>query len=152
MNSKDNYLTISKASDIENKSQRMFYRMLEILPGVISLGTLVGVLFFSCLLPAWVSIFVICFCLYYLLRILYFSVHQVTGYFKVKEHMRRNWIKELKKMPGEPFRNIYHLVILPTYKEGSNIIEESIQSLVQSEYPKEKMMVVLSVEERAGRN
>src|SRR3989344_577287 len=115
---KTDYLEISKAGDIEGKKDRFIYRLLEILPGAFSLGTLVGVFIFSWLLPSWVAIFIICFCFYYLLRIFYFSLHQVMGYFKVKNHLKEDWLKKLKKEHGKNWKNIYHLVILPTYKEG----------------------------------
>jgi len=76
--------------------------------------------------------------------------------------MKKNWLKELKKINGDPrlrsdgaatrrgWKDIYHVVILPTYKEDQKIIEDSIDSLVASDYPKEKIIVVLAVEERAG--
>src|SRR3989338_6084513 len=145
---KKDYLDISKASDIKNKRERIAYRLFEILPGALSLGTLLGVLVFSWFVPAWVSIFVICFSLYYLLRILYFSLHQVVGYIKVKKHLKIDWMEKLKKK--NDWKKIYHVVILPTYKEGSEIIKETLHSLIQSDYPKEKLIVVLAVEKRAG--
>lgn len=151
---KKEYLDISKASDIKNLKDRRLYRIFEMVPGVISLGTLLGVLVFSWLLPSWVSIFIICFCFYYLFRIFYFSLHQIIGYFRVKSNMKKDWLKELKKVKGGAplgsWKNIYHVIILPTYKESREIIEESIDTLVKSDYPKEKMIVVLAVEERAG--
>ena len=64
--------------------------------------------------------------------------------------MERDWLKELKKIKGRNWKDIYHVIILPTYKEGRGIIEESIEALIKSNYPKEKMIVVLAVEERAG--
>jgi cellulose synthase/poly-beta-1,6-N-acetylglucosamine synthase-like glycosyltransferase len=64
--------------------------------------------------------------------------------------MKKDWLKELKKVNGKNWKDIYHVIILPTYKEGKEIIEESIETLIKSEYPKEKMIVVLAVEERAG--
>jgi hypothetical protein len=146
---KKDYINISKASDIKSPKERLLYRFFEIIPGVISLGTLFGVLVFSWLLPSFVAIFIICFCFYYLFRILYFSLHQVAGYFRVKKHMKRDWLKELKK--ERKWKDIYHVVILPTYTEGQEIIEESIDSLTRAEYPKEKMIVVLAIEERAGK-
>jgi len=156
MDTKD-YLEIAKASDIKNKKDRLLYRALEILPGALSLGTLLGVFLFSWLFPSWVAIFIICFCFYYLLRVFYFTLHQITGYFKIKSHMKKDWLKELKKLRdknpalnGANWKDIYHVVILPTYKESPNIIKESINSLVTSQYPKEKIIVVLSLEERAG--
>ncbi len=83
--------------------------------------------------------------------------------------MKTNWLLELKKVKSSltnsadsrqpdksgqirDWRKIYHLVILPTYKEGEKIIKESLNSLVSSDYPKEKLIVVLAVEERAGKS
>jgi hypothetical protein len=153
---KKEYLDISKASDLKNPKERRLYRFFEIIPGVISLGTLFGVLFLSWLFPTAVSIFVICFCFYYLFRVFYFSLHQVAGYFRVKSNMKKDWLKELKKLKRSEnnidWKDIYHLVILPTYKEGREIVEESINTLVKAEYPKEKMIVVLAAEQRAGKD
>jgi cellulose synthase/poly-beta-1,6-N-acetylglucosamine synthase-like glycosyltransferase len=62
--------------------------------------------------------------------------------------MKKDWLKEVRKIPR--WKNIYHVIILPTYKESEKIISESIESLIKSDYPKEKMIVVLAQEERAG--
>lgn len=150
---KKDYLDISKASDLKNKKDRLLYRALEMIPGVVSLGTLAGVLVLSCFLPSWVAIFMIVFCFFYLIRVFYFSVHNILGYFKVKNHTKKDWLKELRKnhsSSGKNWKDIYHLVVLPTYNESSKIVEESINSILRSEYPKEKIMIVLAVEERAG--
>ena len=150
---KKDYLDISKASDLKNSKDRRLYRFFEIIPGTLSLGTLFGVLIFSWLFPSAVSIFVICFCFYYLFRVFYFSLHQIVGYYKVKNNMKVDWLKELKKIHGEKdWKDIYHIIILPTYKEGKEIIEESIETLIKSEYPKEKMIIVLAAEEKAGQD
>lgn len=148
---KKDYLDISKASDLKNPNQRRLYRLLEMIPGVLSLGTLLGVLVFSWLIPSWVAIFIICFCFYYLFRIFYFSLHQIIGYFRVKNHLKRDWLKELEKIKEKDWKDIYHVVILPTYKEPPEIITEALDALIDSNYPKEKIIVVLAVEERAGK-
>jgi hypothetical protein len=146
---KKDYLNISKASDIKNRKDRYLYRFFEMIPGIISLGTLLGVFVFSWLVPSGVSIFIIIFCFYYLFRVLYFSLHQVFAYFTVKKNLKKDWLKDLHKFPQ--WKNIYHIIIFPTYKEGKQIIQESIDSLIKSNYPKEKLIVVLAVEERAGK-
>jgi len=64
--------------------------------------------------------------------------------------MKRDWLKELKGVKPKNWKDIFHAVILPTYKESGEIIEESIETLIKSDYPKEKIIVVLAVEERAG--
>jgi len=146
---KKDYLEISKASDIKNKKERLLYRFFEMIPGIMSLGTLLGVFIFSYFIPAAVAIFVICFCFYYLFRIFYFSLHQIIGYFRIKNHMKTDWLKKLRKIPK--WKDIYHLVILPTYKEDKKIIEESIEAILKSSYPKEKIIIVLAIEQRAGK-
>ncbi len=148
---KQDYLDISDARDIKNNKDRRIYRLFEMIPGLLSFGTLLGVLVFSWLIPGWVAIFIIAFCFYYLFRIFYFSLHQIMGYAKVRKNMKRNWLAELKKIQNRDWKEIYHVVILPSYKESEKIIRESLDSLVNSDYPKEKIMVVLSVEERAGK-
>lgn len=149
---KKDYLDISKASDLQNQRDRRLYRLFEMIPGTLSLGTLAGVFLFSWAFPSWVAIFMICFSLYYLLRIFYFSLHQVTGYFKVKKHVQTDWLKELKRIGKKDWKHIYHVVILPTYKEGEHIIRDSLKALIAADYPKEKIIVVLAVEERAGKH
>lgn len=149
---KKDYLDISKAGDLRNPKDRALYRFFEMIPASISLGTLLGVLILSWLLPSWVAVFIICFCFYYLFRIFYFSVHQLVGYRRVKASMKKDWMQELKSVKGwTNWQNIYHLVIFPTYKEGQEVIEESIDAVLRSEYPKEKLILVLAVEERAGK-
>lgn len=147
---KSEYLNISKASDIKNPKERKLYRFLETIPGVISLSTLLGVFVFSWLFPSAVAIFIICFCFYYLFRIFYFSLHQIIGYFKTKKHTNRDWMGELKKT-GKGWKEIYHVIILPTYIEGREVIKETLDCIVESNYPKEKMILVLATEQRAGR-
>jgi len=147
---KKDYLDISKASDIKNRKDWALYRFFEMVPGILSLGTLLGVFVFSWLAPSYVAIFIIIFCFYYLFRIFYFSVHQLVAYFKVKINNKKDWLKELKKIKGKNWKDIYHVIILPTYKERKEIIEGSLDALIEASYPKEKMIVVLAVEKRAG--
>lgn len=154
---KKDYIDISKASDIKNKRKRILYRLFEIFPAAFSLGTLLAVLVFSWIFPSSVAIFVICYSFYYLLRVFYFSMHQIVSYFKIKKHLKTDWLKELKKLPArlgqkdKDWKKIHHLVILPTYKEGAKIIKESLDAIVAAEYPKEKLIVILAVEARAGK-
>jgi len=56
----------------------------------------------------------------------------------------------IKQLPIASWRDIYHLVLLPNYKEPFEIIKEGLESLIATDYPKDRMIVVLSFEERAG--
>lgn len=142
------YINISRAQDLENPKERVLYRLLEILPGFLSWATLILAFFLSWGLPAAAAIFIILFDFYWLLKVVYLSFHQIASFLQMKKNLKINWLEKIKNLEG--WEKIYHLIILPTYKEGREIIESSIEALVNSDYPKEKMIVVLAVEERSG--
>jgi len=96
-----------------------------------------------------VAIFIIVFDLFWLIRVLYLAVHQLAGYKKMKGNMKKDWVKELENLPGRNWEEIHHLIVLPIYKEGREIIEPTIKSLLDANYPKNKMMVILALEEKA---
>jgi hypothetical protein len=144
----ENYLEISKASDLENKKERIIYRAFEILPGFLSWATLIFALFGSYFSPLLVGIFIILFALYWFFRVTYLSFLQVSAFLKMRRNLKIKWLDLAKTKEG--FEEIYHLIVLPFYKEGPEIIESSLNSILDSNYPKEKMIVVLAVEERGG--
>ncbi|KPJ55654.1 hypothetical protein AMJ49_06640 [Parcubacteria bacterium DG_74_2] len=145
------YLEISKATDLESPKERIIFRCLEILPLFLSLTTLAGAFFLSWFKPVWVAIFIILFDLYWLYRVCYLSFHQITGWKKMKKHSKINWLEKLNKEPKtKNWRDIYQLIILPFYKENQEVIASTCQALENSDYPKDKMIVVLACEQRAG--
>lgn len=150
-----NYLNLSRASDLQNSKEKILYRCFEILPGFLSWGTLITAFILSWLAPIVVAVFIITFDFFWLLRTSYLSLHQIASYRQMKKNLKTDWIKKLESLnlpaDGKNWKSIYHLIVLPMYKEGIEIIKPTIQSLVASNYPKEKMIVVLATEERAGR-
>jgi len=69
------------------------------------------------------------------------------SYKKIKEKI--NFLQYLIKnnIKVKDYHKIYHLVILPTYKEPIEVLEDSVKSLINT-YPKEKIFFVLATEER----
>jgi cellulose synthase/poly-beta-1,6-N-acetylglucosamine synthase-like glycosyltransferase len=143
-----NYLEISRASDLRNKRDRIIYRIFEILPGFLSWSTLFLAFFLSYFAPIIVGVFIILFDLYWLFRVIYLSFHQISAFLKMRKNLKIDWLSLAKKMDG--FEEIFHLICLPFYKEGSEIVEGSLNSILNSNYPKEKIMIILAVEERGG--
>ena len=144
----ENYISLGRAKDIKSLKERLLYRLFEIFPGFLSWITLGGAFLLSWLTPAAIAIFIILFDLYWLLKITFLSIHQVASYRQMKKNLEANWIKKLNQVGG--WGNIHHLIVLPMFKESKEIVEASCQSLVDSDYPKDKMIVVLATEERAG--
>lgn len=150
------YLRIGKASDLKDSKERKIYRALEILPGALSWGTLIFAAFLSFFVPSFVAIFAILFALYWFFRAIFLAFHLGAGFKRMKAHEKTDWLKKLDQLATSPYlpvtnnwKDIYHLIILPMYKEPLEIVRESFLALKNTDYPKDKMIVVLSCEERA---
>ena len=153
----NDYLNLSWAQDLKNPKEKILYRFFEILPGALSWGTLGGAFILSWLAPALVAILIIVFDLYWFLKISYLSLHQIASWQQMKKNLKIDWLKKLDKLAINNqqltinnWRAIYHLIILPMYKEGAEIAKPTLEALVASNYPKDKMLIVLATEERAG--
>ena len=141
-------------------------RFFEILPGALSWITLILMFLLSWLFPTFVSIFIILFDIYWLLKTIFLSFHFVATYKEMKKNMKIDWIQKLNEIkPNEEildsyknkkiltasysWQEIYHLIILPMYNEPYEVVRESFIRLSSAHYPMEKVMVVLALEERA---
>lgn len=147
---KKDYLDISSSQDLKNPKEKILYRIFETIPGIIIWATIIAAVLFSWLAPAIVAVFIIVFDLFWLLRVSYLSFHQISSYRQMKKNIRENWLEKLEKLEDREWKKLYHLVIIPTYKENLNILKTTFQSLAESHYPKDKIIVVLATEERAG--
>ncbi|MBI1984860.1 MAG: glycosyltransferase family 2 protein [Candidatus Wildermuthbacteria bacterium] len=145
----DYYLKISRASDLKDLKERMLYRIFEMLPGLFSLGTIFCAVFFSWKFPTVASFFIIGFSLYWLSRTVYLSFHLRAGYKKMKEHEKIDWLLKLKEF--KDWKKLHHLVVVPAYKEPLEILRQTLLSVAHSDYPKEKMIVVLGMERSSGK-
>lgn len=157
--SDDYYLKIGTASDLKSSKDRALFRFFEIMPGALSWGTLILIFILSWLKPFWMAIFVITFVLYWFFRTVYFSFHLRSGYQRMKKNEKTDWIKKLNQLPvagyGSPvksWKEIYHLIFLPICKEPLEIAQEAFRAIEKSDYPKEKMIIVLSAEESQKNN
>jgi len=126
-------------------------KLLEILPGALAWSTLGFLFFLSYAQPVWVAIFIILFDCYWLFKTAFLYVHIQASFRQMRINKKINWIQELDKLTSfQKWQEVYHLVILPMYKEPYEVVRESFLSLKNANYPKEKLIVVLATEERGG--
>ncbi len=123
-----------------------FRRFLEIIPGTLSWSALILPIILSQFIPTGVVAFVILFDLYWLYKAVIMTIHLVAGFRQHKIAMAKDWLAMTKPIPG--FNDLYHAVIIATYKEDLPILESTFQALVDSDYPHQKLIVVLATEER----
>ena len=152
------YLKIGNALDLKDKKERRVYRFFEMFTGLTSLLVLSLAIFLSFKLPLWVAFFIIAYDVYWLFRTIYFYFHLKYGYDQMRKNEKEDWISKLENLKVknglkvDSWKDIYHLVILPTYKEPIEIIKETFDYLLRTDYPKEKMIVILACEEADKKN
>ena len=188
----------------KNPKQHRVQRILEVIPGILTWFTLIGMFLFSFLLPVYVAIFIILFDIYWIYRTIFIAYYSVEGYRKLKKGTEIDWwercqnimdpekflkiikerilemnnslkekglsrkerkiikkeLKRCKEYCGEvkdiakikdqilDWREIIHVVMLPTAGEPAEVIEPSIQALVDCNFPNHQFIILLATEER----
>ena len=99
----------------KNSKQHKIQRMLEVIPGILTWATLLGMVIFSFLLPLWVAVFIILFDIYWILRTIFIAYYSVRGYRKLSEGKKIDWWErcqnisdpsKYKKIVGEKINNL----------------------------------------------
>jgi len=124
-------------------------RALEIMPGALSWATLIGLLFLSWKFPFVVAVFIVLYDLFWLLKTIYLFIHLRISFVKMRKNQKINWFQKIKEHRKE-WEEIYHLVVFPMYKESHNVVRKSVLNILETNYPKEKILLVLALEERGG--
>lgn len=128
----------------------MTKRLFEIIPAFTAWITLFGLIFLSWKLPAVVVLFIVLYDLLWFLRTIYLFFHLRFSFAELRRNMRTDWFAKLKQEKAGRWERFRHLVIFPMYREGEDVVRESFQSLCATNYPLEKMIVVLATEEAGG--
>ncbi len=136
------------------------YRSLETIPGAVSWITLIGMVLAAWRAPIFASFFIIAFDLYWLLKTVFFVFHIGASYGIMRKNLSISWMERVrdpnlaiaKELAPHitSWEDIYHLVILPAYKEPQDVLRSSIVALLTSSWPNKKMIVVLGIEEAGG--
>lgn len=138
---------IGRATDFTGKKYWQ-YRGLEILPGLLSWGTLIIVILLSIYAPFVAAYFIIAFALYWVLKTGFLSYHLRYNWKRLRHHMGLDWGALIERFT---YGHIYHVVILPFYKEPESVIDATLASLAQVNYDKKSIIVALASEGRAGK-
>ncbi len=140
------YFHVAHARDLTGRD-RVLFRFFEALPGLISWGTITLVIVLSACAPVAAAYFIIAFDLYWLLKTIYLGLHQRYNFRRMRHNMKVDWSDRLSHLKYE---HLYHLVLLPYYKESEDIVRASLDSLATAKYDTSRLIVVLASEERAG--
>ena len=122
------------------------YRLLEMIPGILTWTTFALAIGLSFVKPLWVIYFIIVYDLLWLTRVVYLQFYLIISFRRFKTAEKINW---LERCSGhERWRDIFHLVMLPTYQEGIEVLRTTFESLKNINYPLDRFIVVLATEEK----
>jgi hypothetical protein len=75
------------------------------------------------------------------------------GFEASRLHEELAQVERMRALPRETqkaWEDVLHVVIYPTYKERREVLLASMKACADSNYPKDKVMIILAAEERAG--
>ncbi|HEX2173348.1 MAG TPA: glycosyltransferase, partial [Dehalococcoidia bacterium] len=122
------------------------WRSLEMVVGLISFGLVTLPVWASLISPAATALFVCFFSLYWLHSSVRFALNALLGIRRLGQACRRDWAAEAVRQPG--FERLWHLVLIPTYREPEAVLTATLDHLVAQDFPRERLIVVLAFEAR----
>lgn len=137
---------VGRAPELHGRD-RYFYRALEMLPGIASWGTLIGVVIASIYAPFFASYFVIAFSVYWVLKTAFLSYHLRHNWKRLRHNMALDWQRMIERFE---YGHLYHVIVLPFYNEPEEVIDASLEALSKVKYDKKSLIIALARERRAG--
>ncbi|MCX6783674.1 MAG: glycosyltransferase family 2 protein [candidate division WWE3 bacterium] len=131
-----------------NNHYPAFKRFFQILPGVLAWAAILSPFILSLRIPAAVAYAILFMDMYWMYRSLRISAGVLIGYHRMKEAESIDWHQRLKTEFPDELNSIYNLFVIPTYKEGLEIMESTFKALMELDYPKDKIIVILGFEAR----
>ncbi len=188
----------------KDPKDRRLQRFFEMIPGILTWFTLIGMFVFSWLFPVWLAVFIILFDIYWIYRTIYIASYSIMAYRKMKRWKKIDWryrlekifrgeelidelkteIRDLEEEVRNPrlsrklkkelkqrlierknflgrakcdlkhknkfldWKKVYHVIMLPTAGESADIIAPAMEAVKKSNYPKDKIIILLAMEER----
>ena len=135
-------------------SHNKIYRFLEMMPAILVWGSLIGSIFLSYYKPLIAIYIIILFDLYWLIKAVYWLIYLFGSYRNYRRDTQIDWFSKLKQEDPiskdnvqSHWQDMHHLIFLPTYKESFEVLNTTFKGLVEGNYPTEKMMIAIGVEE-----
>ncbi|HET7302296.1 MAG TPA: glycosyltransferase family 2 protein [Candidatus Saccharimonadales bacterium] len=159
------------------KDRKGHYRFFEMLPALLTYFTLLLPLLLTLINVTIAAIFIILYLLIYITRAIASAIRVLEGYRELRKHQKLDWpqlVTELQagevidasaKRPKWHYENLLRLTVQPkvvepndvmhaifiaVYKESREVVEPTINSVINSHYDMKKVILYIAYEERGG--
>lgn len=166
-------------TDIEiplQSEKKLHYRLFEILPGALTWTILTAPFWLSLIAPTITALIIIAFFLLWLVRAIGLNIRVLQGYQMMQKQLKLDWAKMLdditdpkesynsefpkwhqdikrrliKQKPILPPDEIIHAVIIAAYNEGIDVLEPTVNYILDSHYDMKKIILIFAYEGRDG--
>ncbi|MEI6831088.1 MAG: glycosyltransferase family 2 protein [Candidatus Omnitrophota bacterium] len=128
---------------------KILKRVFEIIPGGLSWGIIISLILLSIVYPIASAIIIITFDFYWIIRTVYLTTLLIMAHHRLARQKGDNWLNRCMSLGQDKgWPDLYQLVIFPVCNEGLEVLRPSLAALEAIHYPKEKIIVVMSFEER----
>lgn len=121
-------------------------RLLEILIPLTSWFLITMPMWLSFWHPAFVAYLIITFDVYWFYKSFVLSFNALKSYLTLQAHISIDWLTKAKQL--STFSKMYHIIIIPEYKEPVHILERTMENLIKQDFPKKRIIVVLATEKK----
>lgn len=160
------------------KDRRGHYRFFEILPGSLSWTLLFLPLILSLINVTLAVFFILIYLLVFFVRSIAYTTRALAGYRTMKRHMKLDWnglsadiqagkftdrklvrpkwhtanLQRALSMGDAAIKpdDLLHAVMIATVNESREVLEPTIQAVLNSDFDPKKMLLVIAYEGRAG--
>ena len=124
-------------------------RLLEIIPGALSWFIILFLFVLFMIKPLAAAIVMIVYLLYWVCRLLYMSILMVMAHQRVLSKRNVDWLGKCRDIKdGLKLEDVLHVVLYTTYKEPKEVLQGSLNSLKEVDFPEKQIIVVLAGEAR----
>jgi len=132
--------------DRADLASRPVHRLLELLTGATTWALITAPVWGAVFSPAKWAWFATAFSLYWLYKSMSVAIAATLAYRRLRSEQQRDWLAAVRGRAG--WRGIHHLIVFPCYNEPVAVLIESLNHLVEQDYPHDRISVLLAFEER----
>jgi cellulose synthase/poly-beta-1,6-N-acetylglucosamine synthase-like glycosyltransferase len=152
------------------------YRFFEMLPGVLTWSMLILPFVLSQVSPELCVLFIVAYLLLWFVKALGLNIRAVQGYRMITQHQQLPWqqmlgeletgkVSKSSRLPvwhadniarlkAEPAvvkaQDVVHAIVIAAYNEAQEVIEPTVQSVIDSDFDMKRVILVLAYEGRDG--
>ncbi len=96
--------------------------------------------------PALVAYLIITFDVYWFYKSATLTVGAIKSFITLSAHVKVDWLSRAKTCRG--FEKLYHVIVIPEYKEPLHVLRRTLTNLTKQDFPKERVIVVFATESK----